>query len=66
MKSRFSIYFSMVSSPNRVLTPLTLNQDRKFTVGCSRVLIEVLVVCYQTAFMFTAQATTVNLPVLSG
>jgi hypothetical protein len=45
---------------------LTLNQNSKFTVWCSRVLIEVLVVGYHTAFMFTVQATTVNLPVLSG
>jgi hypothetical protein len=45
---------------------LTLNPNSKFTVGCSRVLIEVLVVGYHTAFMFTAHATTVNLPVSSG
>jgi len=45
---------------------LALNQNSKFTVGCPIVLIEVLVVRYHTAFMCTAQATTVNLPVLSG
>ena len=45
---------------------LTLNQKSKLTVGCSRVLIDVLVVCYHTAFMFIAQATTVILPFSSG